>query len=136
MDLSALGPYACFGTVHEPRAAGHAQALDGNRVEAFDVTSHLFTLALSLSLEMGPHTRVPLVHRLRQAAPAASEEDLRAALVAAQAASEFAARLGREVMESAISDADALSRLSEAYPNLGPDIVMRLRGHGYFLALH
>ena len=27
MDLSALGPYVGYGTVHEPRAAGHAQAL-------------------------------------------------------------------------------------------------------------
>ena len=30
MDLSALGPYVGYGTVHEPRAAGHAQALDGD----------------------------------------------------------------------------------------------------------
>lgn len=95
----------------------------------------LFHRALSLALDMGPQTRVPLAERLAQAVPEQPPDARAAAIAEAHEARRFAYEIACRVQDKVITDRDALAEIRARYPSLDETLALRLRGHGYYLAV-
>ena len=94
----------------------------------------LFKIALSLALDMGPHTRAPLASRLFRKAWWTSRASRQAALVMVKEALDYAYELGTDVRDKRRTDTSALLAIRSRYPNLDEELAFRLRAHGYLTA--
>jgi hypothetical protein len=95
----------------------------------------LFLLALSLSLDMGPQTRVPLAKRLFRRAWWTSKARRNSAIATTTKAHEFAWKVGVAVRDGTKTDESALKDICAEYLELGERLAIRLRGHGYYVAM-